>query len=141
MTRGWSVQNEFEVGPEVLQQIFRMRLQPVDLKVQTYVLETTPIAGTTYNGIYVGKTQNLSLRLPHHWVGTGARWTRLHKPLSIKTILLDGGETAEEVSNHENQVTLGLMRQFIRDHGPDGWKSVRGGSYTEVYMTGPPALL
>eukprot|EP01047_Picozoa_sp_COSAG01_P030761 COSAG01_NODE_2156_length_8253_cov_15.131280_7_plen_99_part_00 len=51
VTRGWSVQNEFEVGPEVLQQIFRMRLQPVDLKVQTYVLVRPPMLASATKAI------------------------------------------------------------------------------------------
>jgi predicted GIY-YIG superfamily endonuclease len=138
--RGWLVVNEFDLSAEVLVQIYRMRLRPVLLKVQTYILETTPLQGCTYTGRYIGKTQNLSLRLPHHWNKTGANWTKVHPPLSIAAILLEGGSTAEEVVDHENKVTLKLMKEYIEEHGPDGWRSVRGGVWTELNMSKPHEL-
>jgi predicted GIY-YIG superfamily endonuclease len=137
----YTVQNEFDLSADAILQVYRMRLQPVRLTVQTYVLETTALPNVSYNGRYVGKTQNLSLRLPHHWAGTGARWTRLHKPLTVANISMAGGDTAEEVSQHEDMVTLNLMQEYIDTYGEDGWRSVRGGRFTEAYMSHPPQAL
>ena len=47
MERGYIVMNEFELSTEILAQIYRMRLSPVLLKVQTYILETTALPGCT----------------------------------------------------------------------------------------------
>eukprot|EP01049_Picozoa_sp_SAG25_P001581 SAG25_NODE_73_length_17157_cov_11.762575_6_plen_230_part_00 len=141
MERGYNVMNEFELSTEDLAQVYRMRLAPVSLKVQTYILETTALPGCSYTGRYIGKTQNLSLRLPHHWNETGARWTKTYKPLSVIAILLDGGDTAEEVKKHENKITLDTMRAYIQNYGPDGWRSIRGGDYVDVNMNFPPQQL
>jgi predicted GIY-YIG superfamily endonuclease len=140
-SRGFITQNEFDLSADAILQVYRMRLRPVRLTVQTYVLETTALPGVGYTGCYVGKTQNLSLRLPHHWAGTGARWTRLHKPLTVTSISMEGGDTADEVSAHENMITLQLMREYITQYGEDSWKSVRGGDYTDVHMSHPPQAL
>eukprot|EP01047_Picozoa_sp_COSAG01_P011429 COSAG01_NODE_500_length_16223_cov_42.586988_3_plen_255_part_00 len=139
-SRNYTVQNEFDLSADAILQVYHMRLQPVRLTVQTYVLETTALPGVSYTGRYVGKTQNLSLRLPHHWAGTGARWTRLHKPLTVASISLDGGDTAEQ-REHENMITLQLMREYITQYGEDAWKSIRGGDYTDVHMSHPPQSL
>jgi predicted GIY-YIG superfamily endonuclease len=140
-SRDYTVQNEFDLSADAILQVYRMRLQPVRLTVQTYVLETTALPGVSYTGRYVGKTQNLSLRLPHHWVGTGARWTRLHKPVGVASISLVGGDTAEQVSEHEDAVTLNLMQEYIDTYGEDGWRSIRGGRWVEAYMSHPPQAL
>jgi hypothetical protein len=33
---------------------------------------------------------------------------------------------------------LSLMKLFIEEHGPDGWRAIRGGSFTELHMSHPP---
>ena len=63
---------------------------------------------------YIGKTHHLNVRLAQHWQGTGARWTRLYKPLKLSRVIMDA--TEEKVA--QDYIVL-----FGRDN-------VRGGSWT-----------
>ena len=137
---GYSVCNETDQTPEILGQTLLMRLQPVTLTVQTYVLTCEPRQSTTYPCIYVGKTMNLTARLIQHWQGTAAHFTREYKPQKVESILLCGGSTAEEVIQHETALTLHHMRNYIQKHGEDAWESVRGGRYTALTMGKPYEL-
>ena len=62
--------------------------------------------------LYVGYTANPEIRLATHFLGRGAGWTILHKPIGIKSI--QPGDT-----QLENCLTLALMCKY-------GWKKVRG---------------
>ena len=77
--------------------------------------------------LYVGYTTDPEVRIPSHFLGRGAQWTALHKPVGIKSI--QPGDT-----QLENCLTLALMCQF-------GWQKVRGGIYCDVNMTiAPPPI-
>jgi len=68
---------------------------------------------------YVGITYNLNLRMAQHWSGNGAKWTKLHKPISIEKVIYPAS------TEIENQTTLELMEQY-------GKEKVRGGNYCKV---------
>eukprot|EP01043_Picozoa_sp_COSAG02_P049855 COSAG02_NODE_5054_length_4687_cov_7.076504_3_plen_263_part_00 len=137
---GYTVCNEMECSPDVLATTFLMRMEPVLVSVQTYVLRCNPRPNTEYDTIYIGKTQNLSSRLMQHWTGTAAHWTREHKPIEVIEILMSGGSSYEEVYRHETELTLNYMRDCMKEHGPDAWGSVRGGKYTAIHMGKPHEL-
>ena len=70
---------------------------------------------------YVGMTHDLNRRLSQHYGGTGALWTRLHKPISVEKIyFLNHGET-----NLEDKIT----REYMNIYGED---KVKGGKYCSV---------
>lgn len=68
---------------------------------------------------YVGITYNLNLRMAQHWSGQGAKWTKLHKPISIEEVIYPAS------TEIENKKTLELMEQY-------GKEKVRGGNYVRV---------
>lgn len=68
---------------------------------------------------YVGKSADVTKRFEQHKAGSGAAWTRLHKPNRIL-------ETRPLTSVHdETNVTKDLMKKY-------GIDNVRGGAYTAV---------
>jgi predicted GIY-YIG superfamily endonuclease len=67
---------------------------------------------------YVGITYNFNLRLAQHLNGSGANWTRLHKPVSVIEIIHEGA-----TRSMETDVTKKYMELFGRE-------KVRGGSWT-----------
>ena len=74
---------------------------------------------------YVGKTWNLNLRWAQHQQSKGARWTQLHKPISIMEVW---------EGDIEKKLTLSLMREF-------GWENVRGAGYCALSIKKPRELL
>jgi predicted GIY-YIG superfamily endonuclease len=68
---------------------------------------------------YVGITYNLNLRMAQHWSGNGAKWTKLHKPISIEKVIYPAS------TEIENQTTLDLMEHY-------GKEKVRGGNYCKI---------
>lgn len=69
---------------------------------------------------YVGITMDLNKRLSQHWSGDGAKWTKLHKPLSVERIIYPAdGDTIE------NDTTKEYMELYGKD-------KVRGGSWCKV---------
>lgn len=69
---------------------------------------------------YVGITMDLNKRLSQHWSGKGAKWTMLHKPVSVEKIIFPVLD-----SKMENEITLEYMNKF-------GKEKVKGGSYCKV---------
>ena len=70
---------------------------------------------------YVGLTHDLNRRLSQHFGGTGALWTRLHKPISLeKVYFLNYGE-----QDLENKIT----REYMNLYGED---KVKGGKYNDI---------
>jgi len=70
---------------------------------------------------YVGLTHDLNRRLSQHFGGTGALWTRLHKPISLeKVYFLNYGE-----EDLENKIT----REYMKLYGQD---KVKGGIYNDI---------
>ena len=72
--------------------------------------------------------------------GTAAKWTARHHPVRVLSIDLDRGDSYLQSRSHENEVTLVLMREAMSNHGPDGWATVRGGTWTQVEMGKPREL-
>lgn len=68
------------------------------------------------NKFYVGKTNSLEHRIQQHFRGSGAQWTRQHKPINVVRIYRNRS------SLDETFVTLQLMIKY-------GIHSVRGGPY------------
>jgi len=71
---------------------------------------------------YVGITYNLNQRYAQHISGDGAKWTKLHKPMDVEQVWMEGSEELE------NQITLQLMDVYGRDN-------VRGGKFTKIILT------
>ena len=65
-------------------------------------------------------THNLKIRLSQHYDGSGAKYTRLYKPLSVERIIYPATE-----NDIENRITRELMEIYGKDN-------VRGGSYCKV---------
>lgn len=68
---------------------------------------------------YVGMSYNLNIRLSQHWGGSGAKWTRLHKPLKVLEVVYPAEKTTE------NEITKRYMETY-------GSEKVRGGSWCRV---------
>lgn len=64
---------------------------------------------------YVGITHNFNHRYAQHLSGDGAKWTRLHKPVSIERIVWNGCE---------QKITEECITLYGRD-------KVRGGTFTK----------
>ena len=79
-----------------------------------YVLE---LEGDNY---YVGMTHNLNQRLAQHFSGNGAKWTKLHKPISVLRVIYPA--TQDDLENI-------ITKEYIELYGKD---KVKGGSYCQV---------
>lgn len=66
---------------------------------------------------YVGYTKNLKRRLTQHFLGEGAKWTKLHKPIGLESVVY--GDTKDE-----NRIAAKLIKE-------QGYDKVRGGVYIE----------
>ena len=66
------------------------------------------------NSHYVGITKNLNQRWSQHVLGKGSKWTKLHKPITIRDFIIDGNKDIE------NEKTYELMDKY-------GIDKVRGG--------------
>jgi len=75
-----------------------------------YILQ---LAGGKY---YVGLTSRPAKRIPRHFKGSGAKWTKLNPPLAVAYISLGSSEL-------EKQLTLSTMALY-------GWENVRGYCWT-----------
>jgi len=76
---------------------------------------------------YCGYTDNLEQRIAQHFLGRGADWTRIWKPLSLFSAVEGDMELA-------NAQTVALMAQH-------GWRKVRGGRYTSLALSSQPKVL
>lgn len=76
---------------------------------------------------YVGLSQSVSDRIACHFNGSGAQWTKLHRPKYIQSIIPGNKDS-------EKETTLQYMRT-------KGWQTVRGGAWCSVTMTKPPHCL
>ena len=117
-----------------------MSLNPLFVRPLTYVLETEPVQGTTYPGIYVGSTMNMNQRWAQHCCGFGSKFCRVHKPVRIRAVHCCDASDARAVMRYENELTLTLMREYIQKYGPNGWQSVRGGDHCCLHMAKPAVL-
>ena len=94
-------------------------MEPVLLHPCVYVLALED------NCWYVGITLNLNVRMGQHWMGCGAKWTRIHKPVSVAELIYPA------TREMENQVTLRYIELY-------GKERVKGGSWCRVSEP-PPA--
>jgi len=76
---------------------------------------------------YVGFTRSLEYRIAQHFLGRGADWTRLYKPLEV-VAAVQGDEELEQAQ------TIALMCRV-------GWRKVRGGRYTSPALSSQPIAL
>lgn len=86
-----------------------------------YVLE---LEGANW---YVGWSQDINTRIASHFLGAGAKWTQLYKPIAVHSV-------RPGTPLLETAVTVAMMTQY-------GWERVRGGSFCNVEMTKPPACI
>ena len=76
---------------------------------------------------YVGHSQDIQTRVASHFLGAGAKWTQLHKPIAVTSVR--PGDTLLETLT-----TVALMCVH-------GYEKVRGGPYYHVEMPKPPACI
>ena len=74
---------------------------------------------------YVGFSAQVETRIAQHFLGTGSKWTRLHKPVQVLSCL-PGDRDLESVT------TIALMCKH-------GWERVRGGAWCQVLLPACPA--
>ena len=86
-------------------------MEPLLVPPMIYVLELVD------GNYYVGITYNLNIRLSQHLSGSGAGWTRLHKPIRVVEVFFEGCDR-----KMEDEVTKRYMEKYGKD-------KVRGGSY------------
>lgn len=98
-------------------------MEPIILNPLVYVL------ALENDKIYVGITYSFNIRIAQHLAGTGAKWTKLHKPLKVIEIIHTG-----ITSKTENETTL----KYKAIYGDD---NVRGGSYCQSKNSDPHTVL
>ena len=86
-------------------------MEPLLVPPMIYVLELVD------GNYYVGITYNLNIRLSQDLSGSGAGWTRLHKPIRVVEVFFEGCDR-----KMEDAVTKRYMEKYGKD-------KVRGGSY------------
>jgi len=89
-------------------------MEPILVAPIIYVLELED------DCFYVGITYNLNLRIAQHLSGTGAGWTKMHKPVKIVEVFHDGC-----TRQMEDEVT----KRYVEIYGAE---NVRGGSWCKV---------
>ena len=83
---------------------------------------------------YVGQSRNPQKRFIKHQIGKGAKWTKLHKPISIHEIRPTGLNDDREVAILEDELTIELARRY-------GAANVRGGGYCQAKPQWPSIVL
>lgn len=91
---------------------------------QTWKIYILKLTGEYY---YVGISPDPEARFLKHTEGTGALWTRLHRPIQVletieTNIPLKNFFGAERV---ETKIAVALMKTY-------GWRKVRGGKFTQT---------
>ena len=76
---------------------------------------------------YVGWSADIQTRIASHFLGAGAKWAQVHKPLAVHSVR--PGDT-----HLETLTAIALMATH-------GWEKVRGGSYCTVDMVKCPACI
>ena len=82
---------------------------------------------------YVGITFRGIERLYEHFCGLGAKWTKLHKPVTIHKVEYIGSDISY-ASAWEKQTTLSYMEE-------KGYKKVRGAGWCHIDMPQRPQEL
>lgn len=89
-------------------------MEPILVAPMIYVLELED------DCFYVGITFNLNLRIAQHLAGSGAQWTKMHRPVKIVEVFYDGCTRQKE-----DEVT----KRYVEIYGAE---CVRGGSWCKV---------
>jgi len=76
---------------------------------------------------YIGWTKDPATRIASHFLGAGAKWTQLHPPIAVASVVL-GDELLE------NLTTIAAMCRH-------GWEKVRGGNYCSIHMLAAPQCI
>lgn len=91
-------------------------------KKHEWFLYTLKLTGERW---YVGITKNPTKRIGSHFSGDGAKWTRLHKPISVVTLTSAGEISNLEASKIEDYETYRYASRY-------GLDRVRGGFFSVV---------
>jgi predicted GIY-YIG superfamily endonuclease len=89
-------------------------MEPILVAPMIYVLELED------DCFYIGITYNLNLRIAQHLSGSGAQWTKMHRPKKIVEVFYEGCTRQKE-----DEVT----KKYVEIYGAE---SVRGGSWCRV---------
>ena len=71
---------------------------------------------------YVGKTNMITRRVLEHFTGNGSKWTKLHKPIKVISIL-----DSDDIFAEEKHTYLAMDKYGI--------ENVRGGSYSTIKLS------
>jgi hypothetical protein len=89
-------------------------MEPILVAPMIYVLELED------DCFYIGITMNLNLRIAQHLAGSGAQWTKMHRPKKIVEVFYEGCTRQKE-----DEVT----KKYVEIYGAE---CVRGGSWCRV---------
>lgn len=89
-------------------------MEPILVAPMIYVLELED------DCFYIGITYNLNLRIAQHLSGSGAQWTKMHKPVKIVEVFHEGCSRQKE-----DEVT----KKYVEIYGAE---NVRGGSWCRL---------
>jgi len=89
-------------------------MEPILVAPMIYVLELED------DCFYIGITMNLNLRIAQHLAGSGAQWTKMHRPVKIVEVFYEGCTRQKE-----DEVT----KKYVEIYGSE---CVRGGSWCRV---------
>ena len=117
-------------------------LAPITLHPWVYVLECEPRPETQYPSLYVGVSLDVHKRITQQFAGRGSRFTQTFRPVGVRKLHVDTGQSNDTALEREKSITLELMRTYVAEHGPEAWKSVAGAGYSMPHqMAGPPREL
>ncbi len=74
------------------------------------------------NKYYVGKTNNINIRIEEHFTNNGSQWTQKYKPINILEVIPDFDDFDED------KYVLKMMNE-------KGIKNVRGGSFSQINLS------
>ena len=89
-------------------------MEPILVAPMIYVLELED------DCFYIGITMNLNLRIAQHLAGSGAQWTKMHRPVKIVEVFYEGCTRQKE-----DEVT----KKYVEIYGAE---CVRGGSWCKI---------
>ncbi len=99
----WAVVKACEEGAELSEADLPA---PSPDKFYTYVIECQG------GSFYIGQTDNLPRRWTEHCNGTGAQWTKAHKPISI--VLYEAFNSRDEAVKREKELKTSSGRRWIK---------------------------
>lgn len=77
---------------------------------------------------YIGSSRNVNKRFKKHMNGTGSKWTKMHRAISIEQIRPTEALTESEACLLEDQVTIEFALKYCA-------QKVRGGGFCQVKAT------